>query len=751
MVLSRQLLVVNLVSLFIVNTATYECNAKSEPFLEEERILLRDEARDMFYHAYNAYMANAYPADELMPLSCKGRYKGITPSRGDLDDTLGNFSLTLIDSLDTLVVLGDLEEFEHAVRLVIRDVKLNNDIVVSVFETNIRVLGGLLSAHVLVEYLQTQFDFMPWYRNDLLGMAGEIADRILPAFNTTTGIPHARVNLRNGISSYRLSTAQETCTACAGSMILEMATLSRLTGKTIYEKKARKAMDELWKIRNRSSDLMGTILNVHTGEWVRRDAGVGAGIDSYYEYLLKAYILFGDKKYLKRFNRHYNAITNYVTQGAMLLDVYMHRPYTTSRGYMDALTAFWPGLQVLKGDIKPAIQTHELLNQVMEKHKFIPEAFTTPDFHVYWETHPLRPEFIESTYFLYSATGDPYYLEVGKKVLRNIQKYARVPCGYAAFGDVRNKRLEDRMDSFVLSETFKYLFLLFSNKSELVIDLDKFIFTTEGHFLPLNLNTKKRNLELDLHDMEDKMTCSDPVNLSTEKYRTTIKDLYGMCPKRYKKAKLAAKDFDIDNISHQRILKQMGIETSILPNGKTQLNFIPGKAASTQDAAEGVAFMKEIAEIMKQEQLMVPVAVSLKSSTEGLMKLKAGPAKFGRQLKEGYKVSAQLAMVWPANACSEIDEPETLRGKIAVVSRGECTFVDKVRNLENHGAVGAIIVDTTADNLDRPQITSMTSDGTDNVKIPSVFLNFNEGMKFFKAILADVFLKVTLEEFSEES
>jgi len=62
-------------------------------------------------------------------------------------------------------------------------------------------------------------------------------------------------------------------------------------------------MDELWKIRHRSSDLMGTVLNIHSGDWVRRDSGVGAGIDSYYEYCLKAYILLGDERYLGRFNK----------------------------------------------------------------------------------------------------------------------------------------------------------------------------------------------------------------------------------------------------------------------------------------------------------------------------------------------------------------------------------------------------------------------------------------------------------------
>ena len=117
----------------------------------------------MFYHAYNAYMDNAFPADELMPLSCKGRYRGREPDRGDLDEAMGNFSVTLIDSLDTLLLLGtqkrftgvqsmrvilrisyflgDVDEFEKGCRLVIDNVEFDSDIVVSVFETNIRVVG----------------------------------------------------------------------------------------------------------------------------------------------------------------------------------------------------------------------------------------------------------------------------------------------------------------------------------------------------------------------------------------------------------------------------------------------------------------------------------------------------------------------------------------------------------------------------------------------------------------------------------
>lgn len=122
-------------------------------------------------------------------------------------------------------------------------------------------------------------------------------------------------------------------------------------------------------------------------------------------------MLLGEERYLGRFDRHYEAVMKYISQGPMLLDVLMHRPHTNSRNFMDALLAFWPGLQVLKGDLRPAVETHEMLYQVVQRHNLLPEAFTT-DFQVHWAQHLLRPEFIESTYFLYRATMDPYYLQV---------------------------------------------------------------------------------------------------------------------------------------------------------------------------------------------------------------------------------------------------------------------------------------------------------------------------------------------------
>ncbi|XP_070163972.1 ER degradation-enhancing alpha-mannosidase-like protein 3 isoform X2 [Polyergus mexicanus] len=732
---------------------------------KEEREALKEEARDMFNHAYNAYMDNAYPADELMPLSCKGRYRGSEPNRGDIDSTLGNFSLTLVDTLDTLVVLRDLEEFENAVKLVTRDVSFDTDIIVSLFETNIRMLGGLLSGHILAEYLQQRADIMPWYRGELLDLAKDLGYRFLPAFNTTTGIPYGRINLKHGMKGVPMEVSKETCTACAGSMILEMAALSRLTGEPIFEEKAQKAMDVLWRMRHRGTDLMGSVLNVNSGDWVRRDSGVGAGIDSYYEYCLKAYILLGDEKYLGRFNKHYQAVMKYVSQGPMLLDVHMHRPNTNSKNFMDALLAFWPGLQVLKGDIKPAVETHEMLYQVMQRHNFIPEAFTT-DFQVHWGHHPLRPEFLESTYFLYRATGDHYYLGVGRKVLKSLQTYARVPCGYAAVSDVRTNKHDDTMDSFVLSETFKYLFLLFAEPGELVLDLDEFIFTTEGHLLPLTLASIRTNISSDFErDMvyvdEFDRTCPNSLHLFPASVRQPLRNMVeDVCPRRSIKRRLSASQFQANNLEHLKILSDMGITTLTLADGRIQLLYTFSNAKTTKDSEEGLLFMREMVELskmqMQQPETKPQTVTFTRPKTDPLEKvtLLAGPAQFGPELQNFDKITGKVVFTYPSTACDDLHNVDKLAGKIVIVNRGNCMFIEKARRIQKAGALAGIILDNIADSSAATSpMFAMSGDGKeiDDVTIPVVFLFFTEAAELIKAINeANGDLSVTLGTYSSK-
>ena len=730
---------------------------------KEEREALKEEARDMFYHAYNAYMDNAYPADELMPLSCKGRYRGSEPNRGDIDSTLGNFSLTLVDTLDTLVVLGDLEEFENAVKLVARDVSFDTDVIVSLFETNIRMLGGLLSGHILAEYLQQRADIMPWYRGELLNLAKDLGYRFLPAFNTTTGIPYGRINLKHGMKGVPVEVSRETCTACAGSMILEMAALSRLTGEAIFEEKAQKAMDVLWRMRHRGTDLMGSVLNVHSGDWVRRDSGVGAGIDSYYEYCLKAYILLGDEKYLGRFNKHYQAVMKYVSQGPMLLDVHMHRPNTNSKNFMDALLAFWPGLQVLKGDIKPAVETHEMLYQVMQRHNFIPEAFTI-DFQVHWGHHPLRPEFLESTYFLYRATGDHYYLGVGRKVLKSLQTYARVPCGYAAVSDVRTNKHDDTMDSFVLSETFKYLFLLFAEPGELVLDLDEFIFTTEGHLLPLTLasirtNVSSQDLERDIvHVDEMDRTCPNSLHLFPASVRQPLRNMVeDVCPRRAIKRRLSAAQFQANNLEHLKLLSDMGITTLTLADGRVQLLHTFSNAKTPQDSEEGLLFMQEMVEISKmqsqQAETKPQVVTFVRPNTNPPQKIRllAGPAHFGLELQGLNKIIGKVGFTYPVAACTELRNAHKLAGKIAILERGNCMFIEKARRIQQAGAIAGIVLDNVdGSSAATSPMFAMSGDGKelDDVTIPVVFLFSDEASELIKAhAAAHGDLTVTLGNF----
>ncbi|XP_054613816.1 ER degradation-enhancing alpha-mannosidase-like protein 3 isoform X2 [Dunckerocampus dactyliophorus] len=696
---------------------------ESQHMTPEEKSIIRDRVVEMFDHAYGSYMKYAYPADELMPLSCKGRVRGQEPNRGDIDDSLGKFSLTLIDTLDTLVVLNKLDEFEDGVKKAVADVRLDNDVVVSVFETNIRVLGGLLGAHVMADLLRQRGGRMQWYKDELLNMATELGHRLLPAFNTTSGLPYPKVNLRYGVQNRlsRTGTESDTCTACAGTMILEFAALSRLSGEAVFEEHARKALDVLWERRQKGSDLVGTVINIHNGEWVRRDSGVGAGIDSYYEYLMKAYILLGDKVFLERFNTHYSAIMKYISQPPLLLNVHMHNP------------------TVLRGDLKPAIETHEMLYQVTKQHKFLPEAFTT-EFRVHWGQHLLRPEFAESTYYLYKATGDPYYLRVGQSIAEKLNAYARVPCGFAAVQDVRTGMHEDRMDSFFLAEMFKYLYLLFTEKTQLPIDMDDYIFTTEAHLLPVSLSTAQPSCQGNKTEShgggpEDDLfthTCpsTDTLFPNNPSFAKSIRDSYkyltgvgrAVHTSPVREIELPLHDSGMEPVE---FLKSMGISLTPLSDFST---------GDTRREHKGVYRVKLVAEVSQtlDEEVVVPHVVQLISPPFlGRTVLTAGPAKFGLDLtKREHGVKGSLAKASPYTACGPVENPAELKGHIAVALRGDCMFAAKARRLQEAGATGVIFIDHhKGSSSEETPLFQMVGDGdsTADLTLPLVFLFSREG------------------------
>ncbi|ORZ07615.1 glycoside hydrolase [Absidia repens] len=425
----------------------------------------------MFFHGWDNYMQHAYPHDELKPLSCKGLGSNLHSA----NDVLGDYSLTLVDALDTLALIGTQEQFELAVNKVLADVSFDKNNKVQVFELNIRALGGLLSAHMLASdpSLGHQIEN---YDGGLLRLAIDLAQRFLPAFKKSkSGIPYPRVNLRHGVPK---TETVETCTAGAGSLILEFGVLSRLTGDPQYEEVAKQALYALWDRRS-DIDLVGNVINIQTGQWIHTASSTGAGIDSFFEYLLKAYILFGEDEYLEIFETSYDAIKQHILDntGYLYRNVHMDSG-TLMATWIDSLSAFMPGVQVLYGDLEAAIKGHLVFYNIWRQYHALPERFDfyhqTADIHNY----PLRPEFVESTYYLYQATKDPFYLHVGEMIMEDLNNRTRLPCGFAGIGDLRTGRLDDRMESFMLSETLKYLYLLFDTDNPMNAVDSNFVFTT---------------------------------------------------------------------------------------------------------------------------------------------------------------------------------------------------------------------------------------------------------------------------------
>lgn len=408
----------------------------------------QQKSREMFEHAFHGYMEHAYPEDELRPLTCGGH------------STWGNFSLTLIDSLDSLVVFGMYEEFEESVNKILLNTNFSIDKNVSVFETNIRVVGGLLSAHLLMERGRMSLPEGWPCAGPLLDLAVDIASRLLPAFNTPTGLPYGTTNLLYGVPKGETTV---TGTAGCGTFLLEFGMLSRLTGDPTFEHAARRALKVLFESRSKI-DLVGNHIDISRGEWIFREAGIGGNVDSYYEYLLKGGFFFEDFQLISQFKVLYKAVVKNLQHDFWYIWVNMFNG-NPSLPSVSTLDAFWPSLQILIGDIKSAGRTLSNFYSLISHFGFTPEMFSllTGQVSAGNEIYPLRPEFVESLVYMYQATGDQMWRNMGKQVLDSIELSTKTPCGYATVSNVVTHQLEDKMESFFLSETTKYLYLLFSD------------------------------------------------------------------------------------------------------------------------------------------------------------------------------------------------------------------------------------------------------------------------------------------------
>jgi len=318
------------------------------------------------------------------------------------------------------------------------------------------------------------------YNGCLLRLATDMGTRLLPAFDTTTGIPYGTVNLHSGVPKGETELAS---TAGAGSLVIEFEVLSCLTGDESYGKAARLATEALFDRRSDLS-LVGKHIHIRTGKWHETLSGVGSNSDSFYEYLLKAYLLFRRKEYYFMFQEMFQAVKDHsLQQSVWFNDVDMFSGKVRTRR-SESLQAFWPGMEALLG---MTLSSSNLLNAfylVLKDFEFLPEEFD----YLQWDInkkkgssvyYPLRPELIESTYMQYMATGDRSWLIAGRSFLQAIESHARTECGYAALKDITVMEMDDDMPSYFLSETCKYMYLLFDEENP--FHERNYIFSTEAH------------------------------------------------------------------------------------------------------------------------------------------------------------------------------------------------------------------------------------------------------------------------------
>jgi mannosidase alpha-like ER degradation enhancer 2 len=406
-----------------------------------------------FLHAWEGYKTYAWGHDGLRPLS-KTSY-----------DWYGTpFYLTAVEALDTMTLMGLTGEADSTREFIATHLSFDRDVYVNVFEFTIRIMGSLLSNYQLSR------------DHRLLDLADDLGKRMLPAFVTGSGLPYLEVNLKTGAGRGEMSNP-----GAAGTLLVEFGSLTAMTGKGAYYNSAKIALLSLYRARS-DIGLVGDGINVTTGEWTSTDSHLSAGIDSYYEYLLKCGLLFDDEDCKQMWLTHYQAINTYLLDSSARGYWYGHADMNTgkrTKTWFGALDAFFPACLALYGDVERADRLMQSCYAMWVRYGVEPEQYNYVTGKAEKPRYYLNPEIMESAYYLFQSTHDPVYQNMGKVFLDSLVTYCRTEAGFAELDNVVTKAKRDRMEPYFMAETLKYLYLLYTT-SELV-PFGGVIFNTEGH------------------------------------------------------------------------------------------------------------------------------------------------------------------------------------------------------------------------------------------------------------------------------
>ena len=418
-----------------------------------ERKEYADRVKAAFVKGWGAYMNYAYGMDAVNPIAKRGH--------NWYEETL---LMTPVDAYSTMCLMGLEKEKTEARNLIFERLDFNKDMYVQQFEIAIRIVGGLVSAY------QLDGD------KRFLDLAVDLGDRLMPVFDTPTGIPYRMVNLKTGKIEGNVTNPCE-----VGSMLLEYGMLSKLTGNPKYYNACKKGIVEVYKRRGKTG-LVGGGINCDTGEWTDTKAHIRGGIDAFYEYLLKGYILFGDQDLKAMWEQSLSSVNKYLEEntdnGYWIGEADMNTGERTATVF-GALDCFWNGCLVLEGELERAKKLQESIYKMWTLYGIEPESINYKTMEVLSPYYMIRPEAIEATYYVWKATGDEKYYEMGKVMFESIEKYCQVENGYVQLKDVRTKETWDTLESFFFAETMKYCYLFFAPES--VFSFKNYVLNTEAH------------------------------------------------------------------------------------------------------------------------------------------------------------------------------------------------------------------------------------------------------------------------------
>ncbi|XP_069080021.1 mannosyl-oligosaccharide 1,2-alpha-mannosidase IC [Pleurodeles waltl] len=468
------------------NHLQYPPLGKGEKEEDPETRGKRMKIKEMMKFAWDSYKQYAWGKNELRPLT----------KNGHVGNMFGGLrGATIVDALDTLYIMELKEAFQDAKNWVEKSLDLNVHGEASLFEINIRFVGGLLSAY----YLTGEEIFRE--------KAIELGDKLLPAFSTPTGIPRGIINLGNGMSwSWGWASAGSSILAEFGTLHLEFVQLSQISGNPLFTENVMNIRKFLKRIE-KPHGLYPNFLSPVSGNWVQHHVSVGGLGDSFYEYLIKAWLMSErtDHEAKQMYYEALEAIEAHLVKRSAggltyiaewrggLLDHKMGHLACFSGG-MIALGAADAREDKKKYYMDLAAQITHTCHEsyARSETKLGPEAFRFDSGSEAMATrlseryYILRPEVVESYMYLWRFTHDPKYRQWGWDVVKALEKYCMVETGFSGIRDVytTTPNHDNVQQSFFLAETLKYLYLLFSEDD--LISLEDWVFNTEGHPLPVN-------------------------------------------------------------------------------------------------------------------------------------------------------------------------------------------------------------------------------------------------------------------------